>query len=177
MSTCGRLQAQLNSFLDGELDAIHSVGVSAHLDECPDCRRELAALKATRSLLREAAVPDGRQAQSHALRQLRQAADMERSAPNRQVRWHSVLACAAATALLAAVIVQNRIPMRPDFTRNRPPLMLARSVSANGLPSTDELDEMTSLHAAQSFAVPSGDDGVQQTTLADANARLSLRRQ
>ena len=158
MSTCERLQAQLNSFLDGELDSTHSVSLSAHLDDCPDCRSELAALKATRSLLRETSVPDGRQAQRQALALLRNAVAVERATPLRQFRWQGVFASAAATALLAAVMVHYAFPMRPQGALRQKPLMLASSVGANGLPSTDELDEMTSLHAAQSFAVPAGDD-------------------
>ena len=179
MSTCERLQAQLNSFLDGELDASHSVSLSAHLDECPACRRELTALRSTQALLRTAPVPDGKQAQRQALASFRNAVAVEQAAapvPRRRPLWQGALASAMATMVLGVMVYQysfRPVPTLPPMDTTR---MVASAAGPNGLPTADELDEMTSLHAAQSFAVPAGDDGVQETTLADANSRLSLRK-
>jgi anti-sigma factor RsiW len=176
MSTCERLQEQLNSFLDGELDAAHAVSLSAHLEECPECRRELVALKATQTLLRSAPVPDGRQAQRQALATFRNSSTAERPVPRSRPVWQGVLASAAATAVLAAVMYHYTVQPGLQLPLPETNRMVATTLGANGLPTSDELDEMTSLHAAQSFAVPAGDDGIQQTTLADANSRLSLRK-
>lgn len=176
MSNCERLQAQLNSFLDGELDAAHSVSLSAHLDVCPACRRELSALRATQALLRSAPVPDGKQAQQQALANFRNSQVAERARPPRRLGWQGVFVSAMATALLVWGIYHFTFQPTPESAPQETRQMVATTIGANGLPTADELDEMTSLHAARSFAVSPGDDGVQQTTLADANSRLSLRK-
>jgi len=175
MSNCEGLQAQLNSFLDGELDAAHSVSLSAHLEECPDCRRELAALRSTQAILRAAPVPDGKQAQQFALATFRNSLAAERSVPQRRPLWQGALASASAVALLAWGV--HSLTRKPGQASAQPESrqMVATTIGTEGLPTADELDEMTSLHAARSFAISPGDDGVQQTTLADANSRLSLR--
>ncbi len=48
----GHLGEQLSAYLDGELITLEMPVVSAHLDSCPDCRRELADLDRSRTAVR-----------------------------------------------------------------------------------------------------------------------------
>jgi anti-sigma factor RsiW len=43
--TCRTVKTRLSRFVDDELPAREVAGVQAHLDGCPDCRRELQALQ------------------------------------------------------------------------------------------------------------------------------------
>ena len=56
MSTDPHPRAQLSAYLDDALSAVERSAVDAHLDTCADCRRRLAELRATASLIR--ALPD-----------------------------------------------------------------------------------------------------------------------
>ena len=49
--TCHETRERLSGLLDEALDASERAEVGAHLDACPDCRRELDQLRATVSLL------------------------------------------------------------------------------------------------------------------------------
>src|SRR5882762_7954089 len=45
---CGEWTAMLHSFVDGELDSIHSAQFESHLATCPDCATEMERLYAMR---------------------------------------------------------------------------------------------------------------------------------
>ncbi len=44
--TCHDVRDDLEAFVDGALDAVRAVAVQAHLDACPDCRREAEEARA-----------------------------------------------------------------------------------------------------------------------------------
>jgi mycothiol system anti-sigma-R factor len=46
---CDRASAVLHAYFDNELDALGAAEFERHLDECPECARELDALKSLRS--------------------------------------------------------------------------------------------------------------------------------
>ncbi len=48
----------INAYLDGELRGSRLAQVESHLDECAECRAELASLQALSGLLHEAPLPD-----------------------------------------------------------------------------------------------------------------------
>lgn len=48
----------INAYLDGELHGRRLAQVESHLDECAECRAELASLQALSTMLREAPLPD-----------------------------------------------------------------------------------------------------------------------
>lgn len=43
----------ISAQLDGELEPEEAAGVTAHLDECPECRHEMEAVASGRALVRE----------------------------------------------------------------------------------------------------------------------------
>lgn len=53
---CPDREALLHGFLDGELDAVHALGLERHLAECPACAAEAERLAATRRLIGSNAV-------------------------------------------------------------------------------------------------------------------------
>ena len=50
---CDDARPLIHGHLDGELDLVRDLEVERHIDECPRCTREYAALRAMRSRLRE----------------------------------------------------------------------------------------------------------------------------
>src|SRR5579872_1995772 len=104
MADCDQMQRQLNDLLDGELDAARSVAVTEHLGGCVDCRRELAALKATHALLQDVPVPDGGRARRRALGGLRRAAAASPAPARTGIRWQGSLVSAALVAVLMLAI-------------------------------------------------------------------------
>ncbi len=58
MKKCSKVKTLLSSFLDGELKGEVKVDVELHLAQCPDCRNELALLKADREVLTSVSVPE-----------------------------------------------------------------------------------------------------------------------
>lgn len=87
----------LSGWLDGELDPVERAAVAAHLQACATCPGELAALAATRSLVRGLAAPEPPPGfLEHAI--ARTAAEPDR----RERRWGgvSLVATAAAWAVI-----------------------------------------------------------------------------
>jgi anti-sigma factor RsiW len=48
---CRQLERWLLAYVDGELDAVHTLEVEEHVDECAACHEQLATLRATRQSL------------------------------------------------------------------------------------------------------------------------------
>ena len=48
---CNRVQIALSAYLDGELGSPEMLSVRRHLSGCPECREELAQMRAIKSLL------------------------------------------------------------------------------------------------------------------------------
>ena len=55
---CDEVRKRLSRFLDGELNVREKELVSRHIEQCPDCRQEFAALEENRELLRSAQTPE-----------------------------------------------------------------------------------------------------------------------
>lgn len=55
---CDEVRKRLSRFLDGELNVREKELVSRHIEQCPGCRQELAALEADRAILRTAQMPE-----------------------------------------------------------------------------------------------------------------------
>ena len=53
---CEHSQLELHGYLDGELDAMGATNFEKHLEDCPDCKRVLAAEESLRSALQHAAL-------------------------------------------------------------------------------------------------------------------------
>jgi len=53
---CEHSQLELHGYLDGELDAMGAANFEKHLEDCPDCKRVLAAEESLRSALQNAAL-------------------------------------------------------------------------------------------------------------------------
>ena len=53
---CEHSQVELHGYLDGELDAMGATNFEKHLEDCPDCKRVLAAEESLRSALQNAAL-------------------------------------------------------------------------------------------------------------------------
>lgn len=50
---CSCFERWLTPFVDGELDAVHTIEIEEHLDECESCRERVAFMRAMRGSLRE----------------------------------------------------------------------------------------------------------------------------
>lgn len=112
---CRDTRAFLNAHLDGVLERASADAVDAHLASCPECRRELDALRGTRSLLADAGAARAPEAWVHeAIRNAR------RSAPDRAGRRLSfltlpaTLSTVAAAALLVIFFATGRLQIRTD---------------------------------------------------------------
>jgi anti-sigma factor RsiW len=54
---CSEWAMMLHGFVDGELDAAHSLQIEQHIATCPHCARELESLQALKQLLAQRGVP------------------------------------------------------------------------------------------------------------------------
>jgi anti-sigma factor RsiW len=118
MTPCSEHALALHALADGELDAIATVALEAHLRECPGCRAELDTIEAVRTALGSA---DVRPRAPQALRE-RVGALVEKPVTRgrgRGLDWRSfggggaIGALAASIALLIAV-PQVSAPSLPD---------------------------------------------------------------
>jgi anti-sigma factor RsiW len=186
MTHCERVQTHLNDFLDGTLAAPRAQELNLHLQDCPACRREYNALKATQALVRHVAVPEGTLAKRRVMARFRQdiaLADIthrERSAMSPATytaRWRTRLlplgTMAAAAILLCLFMISPLHSRQEPAALTGTPVFLATAACSPTLPTADDLDQMTSAHAVQSFTVQNGSEELQQEALADANSRLS----
>jgi anti-sigma factor RsiW len=170
MLTCDRATALIHDCLDGTLGAEPAVALTAHLQQCPACQREYAALKATQALLRSAPLPDAEPARERVLARFRHTVGaMER--PRRRPLWTwRPLPVGLATAATLLLFGLATLPWRP--AENGSLFSETLNVEDAGLPSAADLDRMASLHAAQSAGVLPAGAELQQDALSDANSRL-----
>jgi len=186
MTPCERVQTHLNDFLDGTLAAPQAQVLNLHLQDCPVCRKEYNALKSTQALVRHVAVPEGTAAKRRVMARFRQdiamteSSNRERSATSPTAyaaRWRArllPLGTMAAAAILLCLFMLSPLHSRQEPTvLTGTPVFLATADCSPTLPTADDLDQMTSAHAVQSFTVQNGSEELQQEALADANSRLS----
>jgi anti-sigma factor RsiW len=174
MLDCPRAQAQFNDFLEGTLTAAQSVALMAHLRECRDCAREFQALKATQTLLRGASLPDGEAARDRVMARFRHSVGAATAPePVCPIWWRRPLPLGMATAAAALLILLTVLPFTNSGVPNTE-ASLTGGLESLALPSSDEIDNMTALHAAQSASVLNSADELQHEALADANSRLIL---
>ena len=101
---CEHSQLELHGYLDGELDAMGAANFEKHLEDCPDCKRVLAAEESLRSALQNASLYERA---PESLRQNLLGAAREKVAAIRPVRssgfsWQWL---AAAAVLLIALTI------------------------------------------------------------------------
>ena len=97
---CQELEALLNPYLDGELDAVQAHEVEQHLPGCADCRRQLESLRALHNAMQAPAL---RYQASDTLKQrLKNALQDEELKPAR-ARWPRWAAAAAAVVLVSGL--------------------------------------------------------------------------
>lgn len=177
MDTCASVCELLNDYIDGTLGASATIRVVSHLRRCETCAAELAALAATRDLLRAADVPAiGASRDRVRNRFLADLPATETPAARAQAGWlhvHRMGLASAVAASAALVWVMATLPtawrVETDRAGNGVPV-----VAADELPSASDIDRMTYLHAAFTRDVlPTGAE-VQRDAFADANSRLEM---
>ncbi len=100
---CTEIIEMLPEYVVGALDRPAVAQVQAHLGQCADCRRELAALERTGDLLAPIEMLD---APPDLWRAIRARLEPRRARrPVWQAHWKPVLAAAAAAAMLVAVLL------------------------------------------------------------------------
>ncbi len=110
-SSGGHLDLELQDLLDGRAERSARAAAEAHLRECADCRRRLAALAAARSALRTA----GGRGEPPPELATRLAAALDREdapAPRgpRTRRWAAAATALAASLLAAVLLLRGRAP-------------------------------------------------------------------
>ncbi|MCC6727805.1 MAG: zf-HC2 domain-containing protein [Chthonomonadales bacterium] len=167
MTTCSDMLRAINDFIDGALPAETAVAVADHLRECRACRREHAALAATRRLLGNVPAPEAGPSRERVLARFRAGAGTEagaRSARPRPPALRRRLGWATAAAL---AVLGGAVAIGPGL------LAPGRSSGVSGgLPAVREIDEMVALHAAQALAEAGPSAEFQRDAHAEATARL-----
>ncbi len=103
---CDPVQEQLSTWLDGELDPEERRRLSAHLESCPSCRRELARLTALDAALGALKFPVPPDLAARVLARL----------PRRRAWWQN-LALAASLVLgiiLGGAVARDLYPLPPE---------------------------------------------------------------
>jgi len=125
-------------------------------------------------------VPEGEQARGRVLARFRQSVAQRtqeqrpaRALSARRFLYAPLGIATAATALLAIVAVSRQTPSTPEGAADAP-VIVATSACTEALPTANDLDRMTSLHAVESFTVLSGNEELQQDALADASSRVKV---
>ena len=103
---CSRIRKKLSAYLDGEMHEGGSNDVSEHLQQCEECRKELAALSAVRDALNTI---EGMEALPYFMTRLRQRM-REQAKPVPFVQRIRSLATTAATAVavVASLFIGNQ---------------------------------------------------------------------
>lgn len=165
--SCADVQAWMNDFMDGVLNADQAVTLTEHLHACQTCRREWEALEATQNLLRAARVPDGQSSRVSVLARFRQrVADttLERAPVRRHSGRRSVaaplgLATAAAALGLAGLLFLLQ-----------PALVPPASPPTDAWPSHGEVNRLLTLHAIHSADISVDTPELHRFVLADASS-------
>ena len=121
MSACADQEQALHALADGELDAMATVAVEAHLRGCAACRAELARIEAVRAALDDptlrAGAPDALHARIAAMAPVRP--DAGASLARHRLDWRSfggggAIGALAATLALLLVLPQLAAPDLPE---------------------------------------------------------------
>jgi len=108
MSGCEEIRAELDAYLDGELDEARAAEVGRHIDGCPACADALAELRRVSLALRRLPAPAAPQGFVERFRQARLAEPVVRPARSRLAWAVGSVAAAAAALLFAAAMLPGR---------------------------------------------------------------------
>lgn len=171
MRECDKAQRQLNDLLDGQLSASECVRLGDHLRACPGCRSEFDAIRRTTRMLRHLPAPVDGGAQERVMRRFRVAAAQERLpvSARRPPRLIPFGLGATAAGLACMLLLAAPVRTRRAVSGRRPEPVGMRRVEP--LPSSAEMDRLTTLHADTSAAILGASDEVQQDAIADVSAR------
>lgn len=165
--SCAEIQAWMNDFMDGLLDADQAMDLTGHLHACKTCQREWKALEATRNLVRAAQLPDSQGSQERVLARFRQRVAGEAfdraPASRRSGRRIAALPLGLATAAAALGLAGLLFLLQPALV---PPA----SPPADVWPSRDEVNRMLTLHAIHSADITADAPELHHYVLADANS-------
>ena len=176
--SCEETCALLSEYADSTLEAEKMVALNAHLETCPSCTRELAAIRETIVRVGRSEAPAHllAEARVRALRELRTLPMVHEPVHASSTRHPMQFVSRAALpgVALAAAAVGVFIAIRPQpVSRAITPVPTARSIEdKTGLPSSAALDEMANLHTASSTGISPGSDAVQQLAIAEADSRV-----
>jgi anti-sigma factor RsiW len=108
MMSCPERGPALHAYADGELDALGTAALEAHLRDCAGCRAELDDIEAVRTALR---APEARVRAPEALRMRIEAlADVRPAAPPQRWNWPSFAGGGAIGALAASIALMLALP-------------------------------------------------------------------
>jgi anti-sigma factor RsiW len=137
MMSCPERGPALHAYADGELDALGTAALEAHLRDCAGCRSELDDIEAVRAAMR---APEARLRAPEALRlRIEALADMPRAAkPAPRWNWPSFAGGGAIGALAASIALTLALPQltSPTLTDELPAELVAshvRSLQASHL--------------------------------------------
>lgn len=111
--TCRELRPHLSAYIDGEVDAAVARRLASHLETCPDCAEDVAALREPGDLIAStfATIPAPPGVALRALRRIERA-DVPTPA-SRVMTFGLEVACAAAAVLLAVLVFALTRTERP----------------------------------------------------------------
>jgi hypothetical protein len=142
---CEELREMLTEYIDGRLDAGTTAAVSAHLDQCADCRRLDEELRATVAALGdlETKVPPMDFAQSVTARLERRLlldAPIEIEKPRRRLKPFPIkgVGLAAAAAILATLYVWHASSQKQVLPATPPSARVANDVQTGAVPAVDQ---------------------------------------
>ncbi len=172
---CALLQRWLPEYPEGDLPAFWKARLQAHLDRCPACRAEQAALREVAEAVRSAPAADpGPQFWSEFSREMHvklvRAAQDGKMAPARSVWWGRVpylVGAPALGALLLWIAVGYLQPQRPGLSPTAPmaqkesaaPEKVAATPEAPGFKNPEE--------PAQTFTYASKNGGGEELGVED----------